>query len=116
MLEMGIGALLHDVGKMKISPQIIKKPDNLNEKRVGGNKKTPDLQPGDHGAIPGDTEQSKQLALQHHERYNGSGYPFGLKGDAIGLFGQIAGIIDFYSAVTRTGITRRPFNPMRGSK
>jgi hypothetical protein len=50
-------------------------------------------------------EPSKQLALQHHERYSGNGYPFGLKGEAISLGGQIAGIIDFYDAVT----TDRPF-------
>jgi len=45
-------------------------------------------------------DKSKELALQHHERCNGKGYPFGVKGETIGLFGQIAGVVDFYDAIT----------------
>ena len=105
MVEIGIGALLHDVGKMKIDPHILKKPDTLSEKEWVEVRKHPvyGLEIMEESKeIP---EQSKQLALQHHERYNGNGYPFGLKGEAISLGGQIAGIIDFYDAVT----TDRPF-------
>jgi putative nucleotidyltransferase with HDIG domain len=105
MVEIGIGALLHDVGKMKIDPHILKKPDTLSEKEWVEVRKHPVYGLEIMEESKGIPEQSKQLALQHHERYNGNGYPFGLKGEAISLGGQIAGIIDFYDAVT----TDRPF-------
>ncbi len=105
MVEIGIGALLHDVGKMRIDPLILEKPDTLNEKESVEVRKHPVYSLEIMEESKGIPEPSKQLALQHHERYNGNGYPFGLKGEAISLGGQIAGIIDFYDAVT----TDRPF-------
>ncbi len=105
MVEIGIGALLHDAGKMKIDPQILKKPATLSEKEWVEVRKHPIYSLEIMETSKGISEQAKQLALQHHERYNGNGYPFGLKGEAISLCGQIAGIIDFYDAVT----TDRPY-------
>lgn len=105
MVEIGIGALLHDAGKMRIDPQILKKPDTLDEKEWLEMRKHPVYSLEIMEESKGLPEQSKQLALQHHERYNGNGYPFGLKGEAISLGGQIAGVIDFYDAVTAD----RPF-------
>ncbi len=111
MLEIGIGGLLHDVGKMKISPHILKKPDTLSANDWVEVRKHPiyslEIMEQSKG-IPG---QSQQLALQHHERYNGSGYPFGLKGDSIGLFGQIAGIVDFYDAITADRYYQKAIQP-----
>jgi len=105
MVEIGIGALLHDVGKMRIDPQILKKPATLSETEWVEVRKHPIYSLEIMEDSKGISEQAKQLALQHHERYNGNGYPFGLKGEAISLCGQIAGIVDFYDAVT----TDRPF-------
>ena len=105
MMQIGIGALLHDVGKMRISPSILKKPATLSESEWVEMKKHPiysqEIMEASHD-IP---DKSKELALQHHERYNGTGYPFGLKAENIGVFGQIVGVIDFYDAVT----TDRPY-------
>ena len=100
MLEIGIGALLHDVGKMRIPSHILKKPDTLSLADWLEVRKHPIYSLEIMEASEGIPEQSKQLALQHHERYDGNGYPFGLKGEAIGLFGQVAGIVDFYDAIT----------------
>jgi HD-GYP domain-containing protein (c-di-GMP phosphodiesterase class II) len=105
MMEVGIGALLHDVGKMKLPTQVLKKPDTLSENEWVEVRKHPVYSLEIMEASQGISEPSKQLALQHHERYNGCGYPFGLKGDTIGTYGQIVGIIDFYDAVT----TDRPY-------
>jgi cyclic di-GMP phosphodiesterase len=105
MVEIGIGALLHDVGKVRIDPHILNKPDTLSEKEWVEVRKHPVYGLEIMEESKGIPEQSKQLVLQHHERYSGNGYPFGLKGEAISLGGQIAGIIDFYDAVT----TDRPF-------
>jgi len=105
MMEVGIGALLHDVGKMRLPAQVLKKPDTLSENEWVEVRKHPVYSLEILEASQGIPEPSKQLALQHHERYNGSGYPFGLKGDTIGTYGQIVGIIDFYDAIT----TDRPY-------
>jgi HD-GYP domain-containing protein (c-di-GMP phosphodiesterase class II) len=98
--QMGIGALLHDIGKMRIPPHILNKPGKLTEKEFSEIKKHPlyTLELLEKAKdIP---EASKHVALQHHERYNGRGYPYGLRGEEIGHFGQIAAIIDVYDAIT----------------
>lgn len=116
MLEIGIGALMHDVGKMKISPQIIKKPDALTEEEWVEVRKHPIYSLEILEESKGIPEQSKQIALQHHERYNGKGYPFGLSGDSIGAFAQVAGIIDVYSAITNDRYYRKGAPPHEGIK
>lgn len=105
MMEIGIGALLHDVGKMRLPIQVLKKPDTLSENEWVEVRKHPVYSLEIMEAAKGIPEPSKQLALQHHERFNGSGYPFGLKGGTIGTYGQIVGMIDFYDAIT----TDRPY-------
>lgn len=100
MMEIGIGALLHDVGKMRLPTQVLKKPDTLSESEWVEVRKHPVYSLEILEASEGIPDSSKQLALQHHERYNGSGYPFALKGDTIGTYGQIVGIVDFYDAIT----------------
>ena len=97
---LGLGALLHDIGKMKIPVEILNKPGRLTPEEfelmkshvpqgVGILNTTPDIPPA---AI--------EVARSHHERYDGSGYAFGLKGEQIGLFGQIGAIVDSYDAIT----------------
>jgi HD-GYP domain-containing protein (c-di-GMP phosphodiesterase class II) len=105
MMEIGIGALLHDVGKMRLPTQLLKKPDTLSENEWVEVRKHPVYSLEILETSQEIPDSSKQLALQHHERYNGCGYPFGLKGDTIGTYGQIVGIIDFYDAIT----TDRPY-------
>lgn len=100
MMEIGIGALLHDVGKMRLPTQVLKKPGILSEDEWVEVRKHPVYGLEILEASQEIPDSSKQLALQHHERYNGSGYPFGLKGDTIGTYGQIVGIVDFYDAIT----------------
>jgi HD-GYP domain-containing protein (c-di-GMP phosphodiesterase class II) len=105
MMEVGIGALLHDVGKMRLPTQVLKKPDTLSENEWVEVRKHPVYSLEIMEASQGIPDSSKQLALQHHERFNGSGYPFGLKGDTISTYGQIVGMVDFYDAIT----TDRPY-------
>ncbi len=114
MMEVGIGALLHDVGKMRIPSQILKKPAALTANEWVEMRKHPIYSREVMEECKEITENSKQMALQHHERYNGSGYPFGLKGDAIGMFGQLAAIVDFYDAVTSDRPYQRAIQPHDG--
>lgn len=114
MLEIGIGALLHDVGKMKIHPQILKKPESLTAEEWNEIKKHPLYSYEILDASRGIPDESKPIALQHHERQDGSGYPYGLKGDEISRFGQITGIIDFYDAITTDQWYKKGLQPHEG--
>jgi diguanylate cyclase (GGDEF)-like protein len=92
-------ALLHDIGKIGISDEIINKPDGLNAEEWEIIKSHPQLGADIISHVP-------QLAscltgiLYHHERYDGSGYPSGLKGEAIPLDSRILSIVDAFAAMT----------------
>lgn len=112
----GIGALLHDAGKMKLPPQILNKPGKVTEAEYKEIKKHPLLTLEvleKAGKIP---DASLQMAIQHHERYNGKGYPFGLMAHQISQFGQIAAIADVYDAITSDRCYQRGVPPHEGIK
>jgi putative nucleotidyltransferase with HDIG domain len=97
---LGIGALLHDVGKMKVPNEILDKPGKLTGEEF-------DLMKSHvpHGvSILEDTKGilpiSIEVARSHHERFDGHGYAFGAKENQIGLFGSIGAIVDCYDAIT----------------
>ncbi len=103
---LGLGALLHDVGKMRVPLEILNKPGRLTEAEFEIMKSHVP-----HGLAV--LEQSAGLppaALEivgrHHERYSGGGYMTGMNGDAIGLFGMMASIVDCYDAVTSDRVYR----------
>ncbi|MDP1536312.1 MAG: DUF3391 domain-containing protein [Burkholderiales bacterium] len=97
---LGVLGLLQDVGMTAVPEEVVLKKEPLTKVElmvcrshvahsVAILKEAPGLPP----ELPG-------LAALHHERYNGSGYPKGLKGDEIGLFGSIAGLVDCFDAMT----------------
>lgn len=98
--RLGIGAILHDVGKMRVPEEILHKPSRLTDAEFTVMKTHPL-----HGAkilmstraLP---EDCSSVALNHHERFNGVGYPRGLSGLAIGKFGLISSLADVYDAIT----------------
>lgn len=107
----GIGGLLHDIGKMKVPDRILNKPGKLTEKEFELMKKHVS-----YGSVllentPGLSPVSISIASEHHERYDGSGYPLGLKGDEISLFGQMAAIVDVYDALTSDRIYHNGIEP-----
>lgn len=96
----GVGALLHDVGKMKVPDEVLNKPGKLTDdefKIMKSHVVHSRLLLEDN---PGMTQIGIDVAAQHHERFDGSGYPLGLKGDGISLYGQMAAIVDVYDAIT----------------
>ncbi len=98
-------ALLHDIGKSKIKKEILNKPEPLTEEEYEEAKKH--AQYG-YQLFKKSNRFSKSIMagiLTHHERYDGSGYPLGLKGKKIPLFGRIIAICDTFDAVT----TDRPY-------
>jgi putative nucleotidyltransferase with HDIG domain len=96
----GVGALLHDVGKMKVPDAVLNKPGKLTDDEFKIMKSHVV-----HSRVlledtPGMTQIGIDVAAQHHERFDGSGYPLGLKQDGISLYGQMAAIVDVYDAIT----------------
>lgn len=98
--ELSLGGLLHDVGKARVPGRILNKPGKLDEAEFTVMKShvvsTAELL----GNVEGISDIALNAAAQHHERYDGTGYPHGLKGDEISLHGQMLAIVDVYDAIT----------------
>ncbi|MBU5592112.1 HD-GYP domain-containing protein [Clostridium sp. MSJ-4] len=92
--------ILHDIGKSKIPASIIDKPHNLTKKEFEL-VKTHSIKSYDIvKTIPYIDPAVEMGVLMHHERMDGSGYPLGLKGDTIHLYGKITAITDMFDAIT----------------
>ena len=97
---------LHDVGKISINDVILKKPEKLNEQEFDEMKKHASfgekiIEKIETLATESDfLKYAKIFAASHHEKWDGTGYPRGLKGDAIPLLGRIMAIADVYDALT----------------
>lgn len=96
----GIGGMLHDIGKMKVPDAILNKPGRLTEDEFTQMKCHVVESKRILQATEGISPLSIQVAAQHHERHDGSGYPEGLKGEQITEMGQMAAIVDVYDALT----------------
>ncbi len=94
------GILLHDVGKTKISTDILNKKGKLTEEEFDIVKKHPELGVKVLTETGIEFKEELIITLQHHENDDGSGYPYGLKKNEIHLYGKIARIIDVYGALT----------------
>lgn len=96
----GVGGLLHDIGKVKVPDEILNKPGALTNDEFAVMKCHAEESRKILQETDGIHEISIQVAAQHHERHDGSGYPLGLKGDEISQMGQMAAICDVYDAIT----------------
>lgn len=96
---LGIGALLHDIGKTLVPEEILNKPSKLTEEEF----RIMATHPANGIMILSNynwaTADIKNCAFQHHEKYNGLGYPMGLKGTQIAELAQVTAIVDFYDAL-----------------
>jgi len=101
-----ISSLLHDIGKLGISENILRKPGKLTNEEFSEIKKHPVI-----GAeIMGHVKKLSMFIpgmIDHHERYNGTGYPDGRKTDEISLAGRIIAVADSFDAMT----SNRPYHP-----
>lgn len=99
MKDLEISAILHDVGKIGIPDRILSKPGRLSDEEYEYMKRHPEL--GSEIIAP--IAKLKSLVpniLHHHERFDGRGYPAGLKGKKIPLFARVIAIADSYDAMT----------------
>ena len=98
--ELGLAGLLHDIGKIETPDDILKKPGTLSDEQLKIIQEHPE-----HGHsllydTPGIGPVALDVCLHHHERIDGSGYPFGLKGDEITLNARIGAVCDVFDALT----------------
>lgn len=98
--QLGIGGMLHDIGKTKVPNEILNKPGKLTEEEFVIIKSHVV-----HGCSilrksPGISQVSFDVTSQHHERFDGSGYPLKLKNAEMSIYGQMASIVDVYDAIT----------------
>ncbi len=109
--DLGIGALLHDIGKTQIPNEILNKPGKLIGEEIVIMKNHTQFGYDilkNYDEISG---LSRVGALLHHERMDGSGYPFKKKGDEISEFARIIAIADTYDAMTSNRVYKKKMSP-----
>ena len=104
-----LGALFHDIGKIGIPEHILRKPSALTAEEWAEMKTHPVIGANLIGEVP-NLERIRPIVLAHHEHFDGSGYPNGLKADEIPLAAQIISVADTYEAMTST----RPYRSALG--
>jgi len=102
---LGHVGLLQDIGKVRLPDALIQKRERLTAEEFELAKKHVAYSGEILRSTPGLPGELAELAVLHHERHDGSGYPKGLRGREIGLIGSIAGIVDTFDALT----ARRPY-------
>ncbi len=114
--ELGIGALLHDIGKMRMPLEILNKEDKLSDEEYDIIR-----QHARHGydilqQTPGLPASTLDIAYCHHERKEGNGYPRGLINDEIPLFAKMVSIVDVYDAITSDRVYHHGMNTLDALK
>ena len=111
MRDLELGALLHDIGKIGVPDAVLRKPAKLNEEEWAKMRLHPQ-----HGQmilrnIPF-LEGAARIVAQHHEQWDGSGYPQGLRGEAIDIGARIFAVVDAFDAMVSDRVYRkgRPYD------
>jgi len=111
LADLGMGALLHDIGKMLIPPAILHKPGKLTEEEFMVVQKHPEY---GFDLLKKEFEisyLSAHCAFQHHERWDGLGYPRGLKGEEIHPYARLMAVCDVFDAMTSHRVYRNALLP-----
>lgn len=108
MMELSYASTFHDIGKVDIPDEVLLKPGRLTKEEFECIKGHPTL--GKRYVEEIKFIKIGTIVEQHHERYDGSGYPNGLKGDEICLEAQLIAIVDTYDAMTSERCYRKAFS------
>ena len=113
--QLATGALLHDIGKIKIEDEILNKPGKFTGSEYDEIK--------NHARYSKETLEEAglsgiavEIAAYHHERLDGKGYPYGLKGDEISQYVRMISIVDVYDALTAKRIYKDDMTPIKAFK
>lgn len=113
-INLAMGSLFHDIGKTKIPTNILNKPGKLKQDEFNLMKRHTEYSAEALAATTKLPPEAYDIALHHHERYDGSGYPHGLKGDSIEFGSKIASICDVYDAITSTRCYKNGIDRVQG--
>jgi len=102
---LGVGGMLHDIGKIRIPLEILNKPDRLTPKEFEIMKRHPVY--GFEMVKDVYSRFVQSIVLYHHEKVSGTGYPLGKKGSEMGEMAQVASLCDVFDAIT----SARPYKP-----
>jgi HD-GYP domain-containing protein (c-di-GMP phosphodiesterase class II) len=105
--SLALGGALLDIGKTQVPKEILHKPGPLDEDELGQARSHVEIAMRLLDASGVVASQVREMVERHHEREDGSGYPGRMSGDAIGLYGRMAGIVDTFLALSEA----RPYAP-----
>jgi putative nucleotidyltransferase with HDIG domain len=109
--ELTLGGLLHDVGKIMTPDEVLNKPGKLTDEEFGVMRQHVVHSAEILLATAGITPTMLEVAANHHERLDGSGYPRHLKGEQLSLYTRMSGIVDVYDAVTADRVYKQGMQP-----
>lgn len=109
--EAGVGGMLHDIGKMRVPDHILNKPGKLTEPEFDIMKSHVTLGLEILQQTPGISTTVLQISSDHHERFEGSGYPSKKKAQGISQLGRMAAIVDVYDAITSNRVYHKGMEP-----
>lgn len=109
-----LASTMHDIGKLLIPAEILEKPARLTDEEFSEIKKHPGYGGKLLNNVEGDVmELAKTIALDHHERVDGRGYPDGKSGNYISIEGRIVAVADVYDALTSKRSYKDPWDPQK---
>jgi putative nucleotidyltransferase with HDIG domain len=109
--DIALGGLLHDLGKMRVASAVLNKPAKLTAEEFLHMKSHVVLGADLVRQLPGIPALAMEPVEQHHERFDGTGYPHGLKAEQISPVGRMAAIVDVYDAITTQRSYRKSLSP-----
>ncbi len=104
--------ILHDLGKLTISEEILLKPSQLNETEFQEIKKHPIVGAQIIMSVSEEYQKVTEGIITHHEKWDGTGYPYGIRGQEISIYGRILAVVDVFEALCK----ERPYHKARSEE
>jgi HD-GYP domain-containing protein (c-di-GMP phosphodiesterase class II) len=114
--EVAVGGLVHDIGKSMVPQNVLNKPDRLNDEEFARMRDHVTFSRELLSEMPGISQNALDVALLHHERMDGTGYPEGKDGATISLIGRMSAIVDVYDALTSVRVYKNAWEPTLAMK
>ncbi len=113
LIEVTLGGYLHDIGMMRVPESIINKPGKLTDSEYAIIKRHPEFSLEMLNTKAGVPDLTKKIAIQHHERFNGKGYPLGHQGIRLHEMAFVAAVADTFDAMTTDRAYKEAWTPQK---